>query len=26
LKHIREGSGKHFDPQIVKIFMELITK
>ena len=26
LKHIREGSGKHFDPKIVKIFMELITK
>lgn len=25
LKHIREGSGKHFDPQVVDAFMKIIV-
>ncbi len=24
LKHIREGSGKHFDPEVVEVFMSII--
>jgi HD-GYP domain-containing protein (c-di-GMP phosphodiesterase class II) len=25
LSHIREGSGKHFDPEVVEVFMSIIV-